>query len=72
MDIKKQARKVVMINLIDLLNVLLKNLCPILKNTVPFKMICLVCAQYKKMVPFKRISLQIMNGLHTNVDLTFL
>ena len=28
--------------------------------------ICLVCAQYKKMVPFKKILSQIMNGLHTN------
>ncbi len=29
-------------------------------------MLCLVCAQYKKMVPFKKILSQIMNGLHTN------
>ena len=36
------------------------------KNTVSFKMICLVCAQYKKMVLFKKILSQKMNGLHTN------
>ena len=33
-------------------------------NTVSFKTIHLVCAQYKKMVPFKKILSQ--NGLHTN------
>jgi len=33
---------------------------------VSFKKICLVCAQYTKMVPFKKILSQIMNGLHTN------
>ncbi len=27
---------------------------------------CLVCAQYKKMVPFKKVLSQIMNGLNTN------
>ena len=37
-----------MINLINLLNVLLGNLYSIEKNTVSFKTICLVCAQYKK------------------------
>ena len=35
-------------------------------NTVSFKTICLVCARYKKMMPFKKILSQIMNGLHTN------
>jgi hypothetical protein len=55
-----------MINFINLFNVLLGNLFDIKKITVPFKTICLVCAQYKKMVPFKKILSQIMNGLHTN------
>ena len=37
-----------MINFINLFNVFLGNLFDIKKNTVPFKTICLVCAQYKK------------------------
>jgi hypothetical protein len=36
------------------------------KKWVSFKTICLVCARYKKMVPFNKILLQIINGLHTN------
>ena len=36
------------------------------KYTVSFKTICLVCARYKNMVPFKKILWQIINGLHTN------
>ena len=39
-------------------------ICARYKNIpVPFKTIYLVCSQYKKMVPFKKISWQMMYGL---------
>ena len=54
-----------MINLINLLIVLLGNLCSIKKyGAIQNDMFGLCPIQ--KMVPFKKILSQIMNGLHTN------
>jgi hypothetical protein len=59
----EKGDKQVMINLINLLNVLLRNLCSIKKyGAIQNNMFGLCPIQ--KMVPFKKISSQIMNGLH--------